>query len=66
MKLKGIISMFLLMLYAMGSIGGFGYAMYCKAYVIGSRSIGIGDYGISYRQTTIPGMDEMKRLGCGK
>lgn len=34
MKLKGIISMFLLMLYAMGSIGGFGYAMYCKAYVI--------------------------------
>lgn len=34
MKLKGIISMFLLMLYAMGSIGGFGYAMYCKAYLI--------------------------------
>ena len=34
MKLKGIISMFLLMLYAMGSIGGFGYAMYCKAYFI--------------------------------
>ena len=34
MKLKGIMSMFLLMLYAMGSIGGFGYAMYCKAYVI--------------------------------
>ena len=34
MKLKGIISMFLLMLYAMGTIGGFGYAMYCKAYVI--------------------------------
>jgi hypothetical protein len=34
MKLKGIISMFLLMLYAMGSIGGFGYACYCKAYVI--------------------------------
>lgn len=26
--------MFLLMLYAMGSIGGFGYAMYCKAYLI--------------------------------
>ena len=34
MTLKGLISMFLLMLYAMGSIGGFGYAMYCKAYVI--------------------------------
>ena len=34
MKLKGIISMFLLMLYAMGTIGGFGYAMYCKAYLI--------------------------------
>lgn len=34
MTLKGIISMFLLMLYAMGSIGGFGYAMYCKAYLI--------------------------------
>lgn len=34
MKLKGIISMFLLMLYAMGSIGGFGYSMYCKAYLI--------------------------------
>ncbi len=26
--------MVLLMLYVMGSIGGFGYACYCKAYVI--------------------------------
>ena len=34
MKLKGIISMFLLMLYAMGSIGGFGYACYSGAYLI--------------------------------
>ena len=34
MKLKGIISMFLLMLYAMGSIGGFGYAVYSGAYLI--------------------------------
>jgi hypothetical protein len=31
---KGFLNTFLLMLYAMGSIGGFGYAMYCKAYVI--------------------------------
>ncbi len=34
MTLKGIISMFLLMLYAMGSIGGFGYACYSGAYLI--------------------------------
>lgn len=34
MKLKGIISMFLLMLYTMGSIGGFGYACYSGAYLI--------------------------------
>jgi hypothetical protein len=31
---KGFINTFLLMLYAMGGIGGFGYACYCKAYVI--------------------------------
>jgi hypothetical protein len=31
---KGFINTFVLMLYAMGSIGGFGYACYCKAYVI--------------------------------
>lgn len=31
---KGFLNTFLLMLYAMGTIGGFGYAMYCKAYVI--------------------------------
>ena len=31
---KGFINTFLLMLYAMGSIGGFGYACYCKAYMI--------------------------------
>lgn len=34
MALKGIFYTFVLMLYAMGSIGGFGYAMYCKAYLI--------------------------------
>ena len=34
MTLKGIISMFLLMLYAMGSIGGFGYACYSGAYLM--------------------------------
>lgn len=31
---KGFINTFVLMLYAMGSTGGFGYACYCKAYVI--------------------------------
>lgn len=31
---KGFLNTFLLMLYAMGTIGGFGYAMYRKAYVI--------------------------------
>ena len=31
---KGFLNTFLLMLYAMGTIGGFGYAMYCKAYLI--------------------------------
>lgn len=31
---KGFINTFVLMLYAMGSIGGFGYACYCKAYAI--------------------------------
>ena len=34
MTLKGLISMFLLMLYAMGSIGGFGYACYSGAYLM--------------------------------
>ena len=31
---KGILYTFILMLYAMGSIGGFGYACYSGAYVI--------------------------------
>ena len=31
---KGFLNTFLLMLYAMGTIGGFGYTMYRKAYVI--------------------------------
>lgn len=31
---KGFLNTFLLMLYAMGTIGGFGYAMHRKAYVI--------------------------------
>ena len=31
---KGFLNTFLLMLYAMGTIGGFGYALDCKAYVI--------------------------------
>lgn len=31
---KGFFVPILAMLYAMGTIGGFGYAMYCKAYVI--------------------------------
>jgi hypothetical protein len=31
---KGFIYMFMLMAYTMGSIGGFGYAIYSKAYVI--------------------------------
>ena len=31
---KGFINTFLLMLYAMGSIGGFGYACYSGAYLI--------------------------------
>lgn len=34
MATKKFFYTFLLMLYAMGSIGGFGYAMYCKAYLI--------------------------------
>ena len=34
MTTKKFFYTFLLMLYAMGSIGGFGYACYCKAYVI--------------------------------
>ena len=31
---KGFFSMFMMMAYLMGSVGGFGYAMYCEAYVI--------------------------------
>jgi uncharacterized membrane protein len=31
---KGILYTFILMLYAMGSIGGFGYACYSGAYLI--------------------------------
>ena len=31
---KGFFYMFVLMLYAMGSIGGFGYACYSEGYVI--------------------------------
>ena len=31
---KGFINTFVLMLYAMGSIGGFGYAIYSEAYLI--------------------------------
>lgn len=33
-SLKGIFYTFVLMLYAMGAIGGFGYACYSGAYVI--------------------------------
>lgn len=31
---KGVFYMMMMMAYLMGSIGGFGYAIYCKAYVI--------------------------------
>lgn len=31
---KGFFAMFMMMAYAMGSIGGFGYAIYSQAYVI--------------------------------
>ncbi len=34
MATKGILYTFVLMLYAMGAVGGFGYAIYSEAYVI--------------------------------
>jgi len=36
---KGFFSMFMMMAYLMGSVGGFGYAMYCEAYVIAGAII---------------------------
>lgn len=36
---KGFFAMFMMMAYAMGSIGGFGYAIYSEAYVIAGAII---------------------------
>ena len=36
---KGFLYMVMMMAYAMGSIGGFGYAIYCKAYVIAAAIV---------------------------
>ena len=36
---KGFFSMFMMITYLMGSVGGFGYAMYCEAYVIAGAII---------------------------
>lgn len=36
---KGFFAMFMMMAYAMGSIGGFGYAIYSEAYVIAAAIV---------------------------
>lgn len=34
-KFKGMLYTFIIALYILGTIGGFGYALYCGAYLIG-------------------------------
>lgn len=37
--MKKMYSFFMLCLYVLGTIGGFGYAMYCKAYLIAAAVV---------------------------